>query len=201
MRCSNAHLGAHYGQEYGEFAAEVLTGLGKLNWNRRHFRGEHAGIAALAEVLFEEAPGCYKPDHSALLLRHLREGLAEEDMVGKGGSALEACCTISAACDGAWRDSIWSAIELRLQDGLDDLPHAAAVEPPPPSSARDLIAKLQDDPELGAVARLAQLLLAAVQLPRACQRSAMSCRSAASATSSTAARSIGCCSANWPMTT
>lgn len=162
-----AHLGANYGQDYGKFAADVLTGLGELNWNRHHFRREHMGIAALAEALFEEAPGRYGRDDSALLVRHFREGLAAEEMTGKGASALEALLhDLGCLRWGVARFDL-EAVRLRIKTGLEELPKTAEFDPPPPSSARDLINTLQDDPDLGAVARLAQQLLAAVHLPRA----------------------------------
>ncbi|HEX5104437.1 MAG TPA: hypothetical protein VFV87_11530, partial [Pirellulaceae bacterium] len=162
-----AELAASGGQDFEEFAADVLNKLTEVNWHRHRFRAETGGTAGLAEAIFEDAPGRYPREQSLALLEHLRRGLTEGDRQGQSESALEELLhSLGCLRWGLMRFDPQS-VQLRLQTGLDDLPRKAPVEPPPPSSARDLITALQDDPDLGAVARLAQLLLAAVHLPRA----------------------------------
>ncbi len=57
-------------------------------------------------------------------------------------------------------------LKLRRRTGLDRLVHPADVDLPPARLARRLIARLDDDQELGGIARIARQLLAAIHLPR-----------------------------------
>ena len=58
------------------------------------------------------------------------------------------------------------ALALRLKTGLERRVTAAgAIEPPPPGATRRLLVDLVEDAELGGVARLAKLLLAAIHVP------------------------------------
>jgi hypothetical protein len=56
---------------------------------------------------------------------------------------------------------------LRYRTGLEHSIVPAEIELEPAEEARQLIARLQEDEELGGVARIARCLLAAIQLPRA----------------------------------
>ncbi|HZN36652.1 MAG TPA: hypothetical protein VFB80_22640, partial [Pirellulaceae bacterium] len=109
----------------------------------------------------------HPPEKSAALARHFRDGLTDTERDWKPESALDDLLHALGCLRWGLARVDFDKLDLKLQTGLDEAPTPAPLEPPPPSSARDLIATLQDDPELGAVARLAHLLLAAVQLPRA----------------------------------
>ncbi len=79
------------------------------------------------------------------------------------------------AIDVLLRDLAWldrgldrvgeKALNLRLKTGLDQPLAPVEIETPALGCARSLIAELKDDEELEGVARLAELLLAAVHLP------------------------------------
>lgn len=59
------------------------------------------------------------------------------------------------------------AFRLRFQTGLEQPLEPADVDLEPAERARQLIAHLQDDEELGGLARIARQMLAAIHLPRA----------------------------------
>jgi hypothetical protein len=163
----HTHLGLHYGGSYSGLLAEALTGLGQLH-QRRHLvgAGPHAK-AASAAIVFEVAPGLYTPDESQLLVNRFQLNLAEDEFEWKPQSALDDLIHDLACLRWGLSRLDFDSLALRLKTGLDGVPRPAPVEPPAAASARNLIATLQDDPELGTVARLAQLVLAAVHLPRA----------------------------------
>lgn len=56
---------------------------------------------------------------------------------------------------------------LRRSTGLEELPKPADVDLPPGERVRGLLKELEDDPELGGLARLTRELMAALTLPRA----------------------------------
>ncbi len=58
-------------------------------------------------------------------------------------------------------------LELRLRTGLDQIVQPADLKLEPAQRARRLISELQNDLELGGLARIARQLMAAVHLPRA----------------------------------
>jgi hypothetical protein len=161
----HTHLGLLYGGGYYDLLSEVLTGLGQVHSLRQKFRG--GALTGLAVTMFDEAPGCYSPDRSANLVERFGQGLVEDEIEWKAQSPLDDLLHDLGCLRWGLKRFDPNAAALRARTGLEDLPQAAEVEPPPPTSARELIAALQDDPDLGAVARLAHLLLAAVHLPRA----------------------------------
>jgi len=162
----HSHLGLLYGGGYSDLLTEVLTGLGQVY----HIRDKHrrtAQKAALAAALFNDAPGQHAADKAIELAERFRGGLADDEGEWKPESALDDLLHDLGCLRWGLKRFPFDKAKLLLETGLDEAPEPAPVEPPPSSSARELIAALQDDPELGGVARLAQLLLAAVQLPRA----------------------------------
>jgi len=162
----HSHLGLLYGGGYSDLLTEVLTGLGQVYQIRDQHR-RTAQKAALAAALFNDAPGRHAADKSKKLAERFRGGLSDEETEWKPESALDDLLHDLGCLRWGLKRFPFDKADLLLETGLDEVPEPAPVEPPPPSSARELIAALQDDPELGGVARLAQLLLAAVQLPRA----------------------------------
>src|SRR5262249_15508877 len=122
--------------------------------------------AALAAALFDNGPGRYSAEESQSLIEQFRLRLAEDELDWKPQSALDDLIHDLSCLRFGLARLDFENLELKLQTGLERLPEPARVERPP-VSARNLIASLLDDPQLGAVARLAQRLLAAVQMPRA----------------------------------
>lgn len=61
------------------------------------------------------------------------------------------------------------SLQSRFETGIDEIlePTVLEVELPPAQSLRDLLRQWQDDDEVGGVARIAQMLLASIHLPRA----------------------------------
>ena len=161
----HAHLGLLYGANYADLLTEVLTGLGKVHGVRTRLRARPANLAELAARIFDGVPGCYSHGHSNELVARFREGLTEEEIEWKPQSALDDFLHDLGCLRWGLRRFNPAELELALETGLDDVPQPAPLESPP-ATARSLIGDLADDPELGAVARLARLLLAAVQLPR-----------------------------------
>jgi hypothetical protein len=160
------HLGEPLAEEFRQLADEVVAGLGAIHAACHRMGDNRPSIDDLATWVFDGVAGRYTPQMSAQLAQHFSHGLSAEDHLPRTMSPLEPMHDL-----GCLRQRLSGfdpqSVDLFRKTGLDDLPQAAPVEPPPPSSARDLISTLQDDPDLGAVARLAQLLLAAVHLPRA----------------------------------
>ncbi len=124
--------------------------------------------AVLAEVVFEACPRRRPAAESPGVLRALGDVPPPE--------MLTPCREASAGYDRfvahlrALHEGLQKvdaeSLELRLQTGLDRLVEPAEIELPPAERVRRLVGELQDDPELGGVARLARHLMAAASLPR-----------------------------------
>jgi hypothetical protein len=163
----HTHLGWLYGGTYSDLLAEVLTGLGRIYERRSLVRGNAEAKAALAAAVFEDVQGRYAADESQFLAKRFALHLAGDELEWKPQSALDDLLHDLGCLRSGLSRLNFEPLDLRLKTGLESLPRKVEIEPPPPTSAKDLIATLQDDPELGGVARLARLLLAAIQLPRA----------------------------------
>jgi hypothetical protein len=155
------------GDSYQELLADVLSGLAAVHRLRERIQMGPTAQALVAELVFEDAPGRYPPDQSLQLYRRFAQGLPEDLRTWKPQSALDDLLhDLGCLRWGLHRVGV-ETVQNRLASGLDEPPEPAPLEPPPAGSARDLISELEDDAELGPVARLAKLLLAAVHLPRA----------------------------------
>lgn len=158
--------GGDTASHYQSLFQDVLAGLDKVHASRGlvHYRMEHK--AELAAWLMEGAPGRYGEAVSQSLLRRLKLGLAPHELAGNETSPFNSLVhDLGCLRWGLLRFSE-QALAHRLETGLETTLLPAPMKPPP-TTAHDLISSLQDDPELGAVARLANLLLAALNLPRA----------------------------------
>lgn len=149
-----------------EFLKRVVSRLDRVNQLPGELRHESRAKAELAAIVFEGQGDAPHPTTYERLLEALAIGLEVR------------YCTPwpkLSAIDALLRDLAWldrgldrvdeQGLRLRLRTGLDQGLLPVEIELPAAGSARSLIAELRDDEELGAVARLAQLLLAAVQLP------------------------------------
>ncbi|HVW35795.1 MAG TPA: hypothetical protein VHB99_00770, partial [Pirellulales bacterium] len=140
-----------------------LDGINRLPGDLRH---DSAAKAELAAMVFEGQGDAAAPRTYDRLLEALANGLDER---------FYAPWPKLRAVDSLLRDLAWldrgldrvdeQALRLRLKTGLDQSLLPVEVEEPAIGSARSLIEELKDDAELGGVARLAELLLAAVHLP------------------------------------
>ncbi|MDX1947749.1 MAG: hypothetical protein SFU86_20295 [Pirellulaceae bacterium] len=162
------YLGLHLvgGGPYRELLTEVLLGLQQVGRCRRLVTTP-AAKAEVAALVFEDAPGRYLPSLSRALLERLAGGLTADEIDLRQAAGLEELLHDLGCLRWGLPRVTPETLALRLKAGIDELPSEAPIKPPPAGTARELIAKLEDDPELGSVARLAKLLLAAVHLPRA----------------------------------
>ena len=159
--------GGDAASHYQTLFSEVIDGLDKVNAARHLVQQKLEHKAELAAWMTEGAPGRYSEAASQMLFNRLKLGLAPDELEGNQTSPFNSLVhDLGCLRWGIWRFSE-ATLAHRLATGLETNLLPAPVKPPPPTTARDLISSLQDDPELGAVARLANLLLAALNLPRA----------------------------------
>ncbi len=149
-----------------EFAA-LDAGLTRISWFAPQLRHPIEAKSQLLQFLFETGGTCCEtsmavavcdallslsvPDASTLALLtsprgNLRQAL-KQMLVGLGRLDEQ-------------------AFQLRLTTGLDELVQPAVLPLTEERHAGDLVSLLRDDPEYGALARLARSIMAAVHLPR-----------------------------------
>ncbi|MFO1513669.1 MAG: hypothetical protein U1F83_12250 [Verrucomicrobiota bacterium] len=146
-----------------EFALAQLAKVGQLPSEL------NTGLKArcvLAEAVFEPARAERHVEARAVL-RGLHEPmsdaeLSDTELPSVKGSYLR---QIHIVAEGLKLHTAES-LALRLRTGLDALPPAVEVDLPTAERARRLIEELSRDREIGAVARAARELMAAVRLPR-----------------------------------
>ena len=122
--------------------------------------------AELASMVFEEQSAAMLPAAYERLVASLESGLSEYPLQP---------LRMRSPVDRLLRDLAWldrgldrvdaAALAMRLKTGLEQLPTPVEPIELPSAAARRLIAELRDDEQLGGVARLARLLLAAVHVP------------------------------------
>jgi|694.fasta_scaffold04143_12 hypothetical protein len=124
--------------------------------------------AEIAAMIFEGQGESPLPGVFAAIIGELEAGLSESTLTpARPSSGLtEIVRDLAWLRRGAGRVSVES-LTLRLDTGLDQslMPAPVKLDLPAAGDARKLVLDLMDDPELGGVARLAKLLLAAVHLP------------------------------------
>ncbi len=152
-----------------QLAAQLEVALGELARVSRLPAELNSGLKAkcvLAEAVFEPAKGERFVEARAVL-RGLREpftdaDLAEPETSGVSGSYIRQVHIVAEGLKLHTAESL----ALRLRTGLDVLPKEIDASLPPAERARQLIDELSRDREIGAVARAARGLMAAVRLPR-----------------------------------
>lgn len=149
-----------------ELLNRVLEGLQRVCALPANLRSSSAAKAELAAMVFEQqveppSPGAYE-----LLLQALEHGFDEAAAVKQKVDIVDRLLRDLAWLDQGLARVDAAALAARLKTGIEDPIMPVELETPVLGSARSLISELQDDPELGGVARLAKLLSATVNLPR-----------------------------------
>ena len=148
------------------FLDSVAAGLDKVCALPEKLRTYTGAKAELAAMVFEDQRETPPPRAYERLIAELEQGVGER---------LETRRTSRVDVDRLLRDLNWlhrglnrvdaGALAARLQTGLEQPLAPADVELPTAAGARRLLAELQDDDELGGIARLAKQLLPTVHLP------------------------------------
>lgn len=146
--------------------SEVLRQLDAVAGLHDDLRKTPQSKAILAEMVLETCRDRTTPEDAAAILRVLEAGPTQEVLEPQKESFWEDLVHALGYIREGLKRFDAEALELRLRTGLDQLVEPAEIEFPPAERAKRLIAALQDDEELGGVARIARQLLAAVHLPR-----------------------------------
>ncbi len=128
-----------------------------------------AGKAELATMVFEQSSPEVGPDDSYRIVRVLAEyqepGLVASQP-GRQNRFSDLLKELRLLHEGLKRFHA-AAFQMRFRTGLDQPIEPADVDLEPAERIRQLIARLQDDEELGGLARIARHMMAAIHLPRA----------------------------------
>ena len=128
-----------------------------------------AAKAELAAMVFEESRREVGPEDSYRIVRVLAEyhepGLVASQP-GRQNRFSDVLAELRLLHEGLKRFDA-AAFQLRFQTGLEQPIEPADVDLEPAERMRQLIARLQDDEELGGLARIARHMMAAIHLPRA----------------------------------
>lgn len=131
------------------------------------YRTTLAGKILLAESIFEAAEVVESRETALAIVSGLENGLPEEwygpTQCRGPGDAYSRLTSLAGAAHRMAPDRL----ALRQKTGLDQLPESKTAEMAPPESLRELLSRLENDKELGGVARLAKNLMAVLTLPRA----------------------------------
>ena len=128
-----------------------------------------AGKAELAAMVFEQSSPEVGPDDSYRIVRVLAE-YQEPGLVasppGRQNRFSDLLKELRFLHEGLKRFNA-AAFQLRFRTGLEQPIEPADLDLEPAERIRQLIARLQDDEELGGLARIARHMMAAIHLPRA----------------------------------
>lgn len=147
---------------------DVMQGLDRVADLPTEVRNSTELKGILAEIVFENVAGRTSPVITQAVLRLLEVGWPDEERKypeETGLLATDLLSELQSLHPGLERVDP-ATIELRRRTGLDDLVQPAELDWERADQARRLIVSLQDDPEVGGVARIAQHLMAAIHLPR-----------------------------------
>src|SRR5262245_31543179 len=141
----------------------ALEAISAISWS---VRSRLEGKIEMAAMLFETGYVVESPEQSASLVQALEEGLPQEvyddGLLPRDTDGLARLASLAAGAHRIAPDRV----PLRQQTGLEQLPEPQAVDAPPAESLRALLAQLENDEELGGLARLARNLMAVLTLPR-----------------------------------
>lgn len=145
--------------------ADVLEGLDRVH-ESRDLLTTLAAKAELAAFIFEATKYRWTNSPTSAVVRAFQEGISSSALVRQQEESTDGVLADAADLRAGLAQLNRDSLELRLRTGLEQGVEPAPVDLPPGVGARQLIQQFAEDPELGGVARLAKLLLAAVQLPR-----------------------------------
>lgn len=145
--------------------ADVLQGLDRVH-ESRDLLVTPAAKAELAAFVFEATKYRWTAEPTAAVMRAFQNGLSASELVLQESESKDGILADAADLRPGLAGLNRASLELRLRTGLERGLEPAPIDLPPGVGARRLIQQFADDQELGGVARLARLLLAAVQLPR-----------------------------------
>lgn len=159
-----------FGYAEPDFYSSLMRGLDHLQSLPEGRLRTLPGKRLLAEVLFESDPGAISVDQSLENIRGAERILGRE-------SGITAELELEAATPVVLRKSLKylcealpeldeERLQLRDHSGFDDAPLPATLEDPPLTRLRALLAGLEDDDEMGALARFTRSMMAAVSVPR-----------------------------------
>jgi hypothetical protein len=155
------------GTRASDLCLDVIYGLRMVHRLPRELRATTAAKVEIAAMVFEASPSRLTLARSADILQAFEAGLVLDptDDIAPQDGLTALLGDLAALRDGLDRFDA-DALSLRLKTGLEQPVQAAPIELDPVGRVRNLIAQLEDDEELGGLARLTRLLMAAVQLPR-----------------------------------
>jgi hypothetical protein len=152
-----------------DWLPQLMVQLDAVHQMPAELRTLPAAKAELAAMIFESTGYHVGPDDAYRIVRVLAEyhepGLVASQP-GRQNRFSDLLVDLWYLHEGLKRFD-WDAFKLRFQTGLEQPVEAADLDLEPAERTRQLIARLQDDEELGGLARIARQLLAAIQLPRA----------------------------------
>jgi hypothetical protein len=152
-----------------DWLAQLMSQLDAIHRLPPELRTLSAAKAELAALVFEESRPEVGPDDARRIVRVLaeyREPGLMAPQPGRGHSFADVLAELRLLHEGLKKFDA-TALRMRLQTGLEQPIEPADVDLGPAERARQLIARLQDDEELGGLARIARQMLAAIHLPRA----------------------------------
>lgn len=170
-----AEVGGH-DERFVPALAEALEALTVVSALPASLRGAPEARAALAEVVLEASPVLVAADVAPSVVASIAGGVEPAErgdaLTPRVPALVRDLVALRDGLRGLDADGLARLLEARRRTGLDDVPRPAPVEvappddEPPAARAARLIDALQDDPEMGGLARLARSLRAAVHVPR-----------------------------------
>lgn len=151
----------------GELFDAVMAELEAVHALPRELRAATAAKCEIAAMVFEASALGFTAAESAEIAQAFEAGLAQ----GLEGDNRHSALTVLLADLARLRDGLArvdaEALALRMRTGLEQTVVAAPLELDLVSQVRSVLSRMDDDEELAGLARLARLLMATVQLPRA----------------------------------
>lgn len=148
---------------------KIEKGLERVQEFRDELRPSPSAKSDLANLAFQNSTERTSPSVAGEVLFALNEARVASYDRAVGASDLppdpRLSQVLSALADGLERLDR-EGLALWCKTGLEVEPEPAEVEIPPGERVRSLLAEIQEDDELGGIAKLAQSLMAAVTLPR-----------------------------------
>ena len=154
--------------ELPDWLPKLMVQLDAMHGLRAELRTLPAAKAELAAMVFEPWRWEVGAEDAQRVVRMLAE-YREPDLVAPRAGSQNRLGDVLAGLQllhEGLKEFDAEAFRLRFQTGLEQAIEPADVDLEPAERTRQLIARLQDDEELGGLARVARHLLAAIHLPR-----------------------------------